>query len=324
MNGKLGTLLAARGVAILDGGLATELAYRGYDLDDPLWSAALLLREPDAIAAVHTDYLEAGADIIIAASYQASYAGLAARGLDRDHADAIFDHAMDLARHARDTWLASTDQGTPTPLVAASIGPYGATLADGSEYTGEYGPVTEDALVEFHRPRLQRLAARADVLACETIPSRVEVAALARVLAEVLPSHPGLSAWISCSCRDDRHVAHGEPIEDALASALSVPGVEAVGINCTAPDRVEPLVRRVAAIAGELAIVAYPNAGETWNAAAHAWDGDATDPEAFCALARTWVEAGATIVGGCCRTGPSHIAALRRRLAPRLPRSRAT
>ncbi len=308
MTGRLSRLLADGTVARLDGGLATELSRRGHDLDDPLWSAKLLLSDPEAVAAVHTDYLHAGADIIVSASYQASYQGLAERGLSSAQADEVFDRATRLAIDARDRFVSRT-RPDRRPLVATSVGPYGATRADGSEYTGAYG-LSVAELVAFHGPRLRRLAANAEFLACETIPSADEVAALAAVLAEVVPVGSPLQAWVSVSCRDDTRVCHGEPIEEALAPALALPQVAAVGVNCTHPDHVEGLVRRLAAVAGDRAIVVYPNAGEGWDAQRHTWSGSPTTPADYAEMSRRWVAAGSRIVGGCCRTTPRHIAAL--------------
>lgn len=311
---SLADRLATQPVVWLDGGLASELERRGHDLDDPLWSAALLLSRPDAIAGVHTAYLEAGADVLITASYQASDEGLAARGLSPTEIDAVYERATSLAVQTRDAFAAAHSDRAPA-LVAASIGPYGATRADGSEYRGDYD-LDRDALVEFHRRRMRRLAHGADVLACETIPCAAEIEALAVVLAEVLPEHHRLQAWVSMSCRDAAHTSAGEPIEDALAPVLSVPGVVAVGINCTAPRHVTSLVQRIGAIVKDQAIVAYPNAGEHWHAEDHRWSGDGTEPASLAALAGEWIAHGARLVGGCCRTGPEHIAAMRSRHDP--------
>jgi len=306
---RLSDRLAAQDVLWLDGGLASELERRGHDLDDPLWSAALLLSSPDAIAQVHTAYLQAGADVLVTASYQASDEGLRRRGLSPDQIDAVYDRSTALAKRARDAFARANPQRPPA-LVAASIGPYGAARADGSEYRGDYD-VGRDALVAFHRRRMHRLAHDADVLACETIPCAVEVEALAVALGEVLPRHPGLQAWVSMSCRDDAHTSAGEPIEDAIAPALSVPGVAAIGVNCTAPQHIARLVARLVGMAGDRAVVVYPNAGEQWDAEAHRWSGDGTRPAPLSALANEWIALGARLVGGCCRTGPEHIAALR-------------
>lgn len=297
----LAPFLEGDGVLVLDGGLATLLQARGHDLDDPLWSARLLLDDPAAIEAVHDAYLAAGADVATAASYQASLPGLRARGLSDDEARAVLRRAMELARRACDRAAAARDPGRPRPLAVASLGAYGAFLADGSEYRGDYA--ADDATLRaYHAERLQVLAPLADLVACETIPCLRE----AECLAQVLASSP-VPAWVSFQCKDDAHVAHGEPIERCVAAVAGVPTVAAVGINCCAPWHVEALVRRIRA-ACSLPIVAYPNAGERY--ADGRWCGHAIEPAALGRLAARWHAAGARIIGGCCRTGPAHVAAL--------------
>jgi len=303
----LDPFLADDGVMVLDGGLATELQARGHDLDDPLWSARLLLDDPAAIEAVHDAYLDAGADVATAASYQASRPGLLARGLSDEEARATLRRAIELARRACDR-AAARRPARPRPLAVASLGAYGAFLADGSEYRGDYA--ADDAAIEaYHRERLDVLAPLADLVACETIPCLREAECLARVLA----ASP-VPAWVSFQCRDDAHVAHGEPIERCVGALAHVPTVVAVGINCCAPWQVEGLVRRIRA-ACSLPIVAYPNAGERY--ADGGWCGDRISPAELARLAARWHAAGARILGGCCRTGPAHIEALQR-LRPEL------
>ncbi len=283
---------------VLDGGLATELERRGADLSDELWSARLLLDNPEAIVEVHRAYVDAGADVVISGSYQASFDGFTARGLDRAAASGLMRRSVELAR------AAMADAGRPV-LVAASIGPYGAVLADGSEYTGSYGLGEASAAIaklrEFHRPRAEVLAsAEPDLLAIETIPSIQET----KALAEVVPSL-GVPAWISFSCGDDEHLNDGTPLADAVALATSIAGVAAVGVNCTPPAHV-PSLLRIAAAHTSLPLVAYPNRGATWNAATRSWTGDAV-PDGFGPLARRLREAGARAIGGCCGTRPADI-----------------
>lgn len=299
-------------VLILDGAMATELERRGCDLRDPLWSAKVLLENPELIRAVHADYFAAGADVAITASYQASFEGLARRGLDRAQAAELMARSVLLAAEARDAFWADPARraGRPRPLVAASVGPYGAILHDGSEYRGDYG-LSEDELVAFHRPRLAALAAAgADLLACETIPSLEE----ARALARLLPEFPGVWAWVSFSCRDGAHTCHGEPIADCAALLDAHPQVVAVGVNCTAPQHIGALV---AAIRGATAkpIVVYPNSGEAWRAETGTWEGEASCAD-FAQQALGWRAAGASLIGGCCRTTPAHIAELAAALRP--------
>jgi homocysteine S-methyltransferase len=258
---------------LLDGGLATELERRGYDLADPLWSARALLTAPEAIQQLHADYLTAGADIIIAASYQATIPGFMARGLDETAARALIQQAVQIAIAARDQfWRTASGAGGMRPLVAASVGPYGAYLADGSEYDGRYG-LTEEALYQFHRERWRLLAAtEADLLACETIPSYLEARALARLLAET----PGRSAWFAFSCGDGRHLHDGTPIRECAAFLDGVKGVAAVGVNCTPPEHIVSLIGEIRAVSRK-PIVVYPNSGERYDGAGKCWLGEPAD-----------------------------------------------
>ncbi|ADH66335.1 MULTISPECIES: homocysteine S-methyltransferase [Nocardiopsis] len=287
---------------VLDGGLATRLEAYGRDLGGGLWSARLLAEEPDLVRRVHRDYFEAGADVAIAAGYQASVPALTARGATESEALALIARSVELARAERDAFGSG--------LVAAGVGPYGAARADGSEYTGDYD-LDEEGLYAWHRERWRVLAdSGADLLACETVPSAAEARALARLLAET----PGARAWISFSCRDGERVSDGTPLREAAAglAPLHADGrLVAVGVNCTAPRHVPALVRAVAACG--LPAVAYPNSGEEWDAARGRWTGTA-EPEEFGRAAVGWYEAGAVLVGGCCRTGPEHVRSVRAHL----------
>ena len=281
---------------LLDGGLATALEDHGHDLSDPLWSARVLLDDPDAVVAAHQRFVAAGAEILTTATYQASMPGLAARGLDISQSLAVLRRATALARRVA--------QAAPHRVfVAASAGPYGAWLADGSEYRGDYS-VEQDALVEFHRQRLAGFVG-ADVVAFETVPCAREVAAIVEAC-DALP--PGLGAWVSLSCRDDAHTADGAPIEHSVRAATRSPRVLAVGVNCGAPEDVSGLLRRIAATT-ERPLVAYPNAGRRYRGGA--WHGDPITPARFAELTRTWVDAGARVVGGCCQIGCTHLSACR-------------
>lgn len=281
----------ATGPVVLDGGLATLLEAHGHDLTSDLWSARLLRDNPGAVVAAHAEYFAAGAQVATTASYQASFAGFAGLGLDAAGAARLMVASVDLARRAR-------DEAAPDGWVAASIGPYGAVLADGSEYRGDYG-LSVSELRAFHRPRLEVLASAApDVLALETIPCLAEAEAL---LAEV--EALGVPAWLSVTCAGGR-LRSGESVAEAFAMAADVHAVVAVGLNCSAPDEV---VRVLAATQGVRPGIAYPNSGQSWDAVARAWVGEsAFDP----ALVRSWLDAGARLVGGCCRVGPADIAAL--------------
>jgi len=297
---------------ILDGALATELQRRGADLNDPLWSAKLLLAQPELIRAVHLDYFRAGADVATTASYQATFEGFAQRGLGADEAARLMRLSVQLALEARDAfWADAVGQfahvGRARPLVAASVGPYGAMLADGSEYRGHYA-IDEDALMAFHRPRLAVLAqAGADLLAVETIPCLAEARAVARLLRQEWPATP---AWISFSCADGVHNSQGELLADCVAALEGYAQIVAIGINCTAPQHIASLVARARARTAK-PIVVYPNAGETYDAVSKQWvpAGHAAHTP-FAEQALRWADAGACLIGGCCRTTPADIAAL--------------
>jgi homocysteine S-methyltransferase len=295
------------GVVILDGALATELERRGADLRDPLWSAKVLIENGDLIRQVHLDYFKAGADVATTASYQASLPGLVQRGLSRIQAVEVLRDSVRLAQDARAEFLEleTEKDDRPRPLVAASIGCYGATLHDGSEYRGDYG-LSLQQLIDWHRPRFEVLATIGpDLLACETIPTLVEAEALVRLLEE----SPFTSAWISFSCRDERHLSHGETFAEAVRLVESSANVIAVGVNCTPPRFVAPLLQTVAGRTSKPLIV-YPNSGESWDAQRRCWiaGGDAVEwPQA----ARSWHRAGARLIGGCCRTTPETIRSLR-------------
>ena len=294
------------GVVILDGALATELERRGADLHDALWSARLLLDDPGLIRQVQRDYFAAGADVATTASYQASLPGLQQRGLSRAEANEVLRRSVRLAQEARDDfWQSGPSADRLRPLVAASIGCYGAFLHDGSEYRGDY-ELSVRELIDWHRPRLDLLAASgADVLACETIPCLAEAEALVRLL-ETLP---GVPAWISFSCRDDVHLCHGETLAEAIALVTACANVLAAGVNCTAPRHVVALLRSAAA-STDKPLVAYPNSGEAWDAVRRCWIAG-SDGQDWGPAARAWHAAGARLIGGCCRTTPATIRAMR-------------
>lgn len=281
------------GVLISDGGLATELEARGHDLSDDLWSARLLAEAPDEIVAVHEAFFRAGAHIATTASYQASFEGFAAQGIDRVEAERLMRRSVELARSARGAASAPA-------WVAASVGPYGAMLAHGEEYVGRYG-LSVAELAAWHRPRLEVLtAADPDVLALETIPDSDEAEALVGLVGE-----QDIPAWLSYTIAGDRTRA-GQPLEEAFAVAADVPQIVAVGVNCCAPADVLGAVLTARRVTGKPVIV-YPNSGEVWDGANRVWVGT---PGMDTGLAAEWVAAGARIVGGCCRVRPDDIAAM--------------
>ncbi|SFS67917.1 homocysteine S-methyltransferase [Saccharopolyspora flava] len=278
---------------VLDGGLATELEAMGHELADALWSARLLTDAPEEIVAAHAAFYRAGADVATTASYQASFEGFAERGLDRSAAERLMRRSVELAR------LAGEVEPGERRWVAASVGPYGATLADGSEYRGDYG-LTKQQLREFHLPRLETLVSAApDILALETVPEVSE----AEVLVEAVEGL-GVPAWLSFTVEGDR-TRGGQPLSEAFALAES-DAISAIGINCSDPEDVLPALEIARAATGK-PLVAYPNSGEGWDAEHHAWTGDARlSPR----QARRWRDAGAMLVGGCCRVRPEDITAV--------------
>ncbi len=288
------------GVHVIDGGLASELESLGARIDTPLWSAQVLEDEPEKLLAVHRAYIEAGAQCIATCSYQVSRMGYVEVGLTAEQADAALLRSVRLARS-----VVAEFPGRRV-LVAGSLGPYGAALHNGGEYHGNYDCSYGD-LVRFHRERIEIFACangdeRPDLLAFETFPSFDE----ARAVGEALAPWPQLQAWFSFSCRDEKHVSHGERVADCAALVASFPQTAAIGVNCVAPKWIPLLIAELRSASG-LPVMVYPNSGEGWDAANRCWTG-VTDPAGFGAQAAEWFRAGAQIVGGCCRTGSAHIA----------------
>jgi homocysteine S-methyltransferase len=301
-----------QGAILLDGGLATSLEALGYPLDHELWSAKILLDAPDAVRRVHTDFLQAGADCITTATYQASIPGFTAHGLTPDRALEVLDRAVGLAIEARDAFWSDAEnlEQRLQPLVAASVGPYGAFLADGSEYTGRYG-LSDDELLDFHEGRWRILSASAaDLIGCETIPSLQE----AEVLLELLRRTPDRWAWMSFTCRDGLHLSDGSPL--AMVARICDAGsrVAAVGVNCTPPELISELISVIRNATGK-PIIVYPNAGGRYEAEGKTWEGDAPRRD-WPALAAEWRDLGASVIGGCCRVSPADIVRIRSRLLP--------
>ncbi|MEQ1904089.1 MAG: homocysteine S-methyltransferase [Pirellulaceae bacterium] len=308
---QFNSLFERVGVVVLDGGLATELERQGHDLNHELWSARLLLTDPGAIRNAHKTYLEAGAMCITTASYQASIPGLVAAGIPEAQARKLLRDSVSIAQGAVADFIGRPcGQGEiDRPIVAASIGPYGAFLADGSEYRGHYG-ISLDELRNFHAERLDVICqAQTDLLACETIPSAQE----AEVLRDLLVESTDAMAWVSFSCVDGEHICDGTPIKECAALFENCQQVFAIGVNCTAPRYVRSLIEKIRAAAPTKRVVVYPNSGQVYNAQGRTWTGLSTAAD-FGELAKEWLDAGATLIGGCCQTGPAHIRAIREAL----------
>jgi len=279
---------------IIDGGLSNVLEAQGFDLTHKLWSAKLLKSHPDAITKAHLTYLKAGAQCIITSSYQATIQGFVEEGYDEKTAKALLLKTVNLAEKAVEEYLMITKNDF-RPFIAASIGPYGAYLADGSEYRGDYG-VTDEVLQAFHLERIELLnKTNADFFACETIPSFQE----AKILAE-----------ISFSCKDGSHINDGTKMADCATLFQDHPNVFAIGVNCTEPKYITSLIKIIKEKAPSKRIVIYPNAGMVYDAISKTWSGTSS-PDSFVARTKEWVALGADIIGGCCQIGPSHINRIR-------------
>ena len=286
-------------IHVLDGGLASELEYLGVDINGPLWSARALEEAPDQIVAVHCAYIDAGAQIVETASYQVSRMGYTEAGLDPTRADSALLRSVSLARRAAGLY------SNRRILIAASLGPYGAALHNGAEYHGNYN-CTFGELIEFHRQRIDVLASAPpsecpDLLAFETLPSLAE----AEAILHALVGQPELAVWLSFTCRDGQRVAHGELLRECARVVAARPQVVAIGINCTHPAHVSPLIAEVRAVSDQ-PIIVYPNSGEGWDAQRRCWTGFSSS-RPYRGQAKEWFADGAQIVGGCCRTRPADI-----------------
>ncbi|CAA7399187.1 unnamed protein product [Spirodela intermedia] len=313
------------GCAIIDGGLATELEANGADLNDPLWSAKCLIASPELIRKVHLDYLEAGADILITASYQATIQGFQSKGFSIEQSEALLRKSVTVACEAREifykkyTSSSCNSSSTAVPfkkrpiLIAASIGSYGAYLADGSEYSGEYGDaITLKSLKDFHGRRVQILAeSGADLLAFETIPNKLECQAYAELLEE---NDIRIPAWFAFNSKDGINVVSGDSIPECISIAEQCTKVVAVGINCTPPRFIHGLLLSIQKVTTK-PILIYPNSGETYDPDAKEWvETSGESDEDFVSHVMKWCEDGACLIGGCCRTTPNTIRAISRAL----------
>ena len=290
-------------IIILDGALATELEKRGCNINDSLWSAKILAENPEVIKQVHYDYFNSGADCAITSSYQATVEGFTKRGFSDLEARELIKKSVEIAIEARNEFWKNLNNkdNRPYPLVAASIGPYGAYLADGSEYRGDY-KVTEKELMDFHRERIQILVqSGADILACETIPSFME----AKVIAKLLEEFKDVYCWISFSCKNDSQISDGTLISDCAKVLGNYDQVAAIGINCTAPKYVSSLINEIKNNTKK-PIVVYPNSGEEYDAGLKKWNGH-SEGKCYGNDTKVWYENGARLIGGCCRTTPEDI-----------------
>jgi homocysteine S-methyltransferase len=301
MDNPFAPWLHAGRTVILDGGLGTELERRGHRDLGRLWSSALVETNPSALREVHRDFLAAGADVIATATYQASMPTLLECGHNRQSAAKVLRDAVQLAINERDAHAS-------TALVAASIGPFGAHLADGSEYTGGYH-LSENDLYAFQSERWHILAdTAADILACETMPSMADVRAVVRLLHET----PDRWAWISLMCRDASHLADGTPLSEVFAILNDTPNLAAVGANCI-PPAIAPAIMDTFQYSTSLPLMVYPNASNAWDMKM-GQKLDELSAADFASESASWKTHGAQIIGGCCKTTPEHVRALARSL----------
>lgn len=287
---------------IIDGALASELQRRGCDLNDSLWSAKVLIEHPDLIRQVHYDYFKAGADCATTASYQASPLGFAKKGISLDESIRLIKKSVELAQQAKEQYLDQIGKNKPL-FIAGSVGPYGAYLADGSEYTGNY-QLSEDEFIEFHQIRIQALIdAKADILACETLPNFAEIKALVKVLKQ----YPSMTAWFSFTLKDANHLSDGTSLKEVIDYLNNVDQVVSVGINCIALEEVTAALTVLQTLTRKPLIV-YPNSGEQYDPTTKQWHKNHQHNCTFKNQLPTWLKLGAKLIGGCCQTTPKDIA----------------
>ncbi|CAO2656153.1 Nn.00g049560.m01.CDS01 [Neocucurbitaria sp. VM-36] len=332
---RISTDFVSGSPVILDGALATYLESLGADISGALWSADILVQKPSLIKQTHLDYYRAGANVAITASYQASIAGLTKHlDLSEKEAGNIIKKSVQLAQEARDEYVAETLAALSTEeidkievnggsradyeqsirsrlFIAGSVGPYGAFLADGSEYRGDYS-LPSDGMKAFHRGRIQALVdAGVDVLACETIPSKSEAEALVDLLSTEFPD---VEAWFSFTLRDSAHVSDGTPLTEIATLLDGVKQAVAVGFNCVPDDLALNALKTLSPLVGGMPLIVYPNSGEQWNARAREWEGERTEGSMLAEKTMEWWKAGARLIGGCCRTTPNDIHVMKKAL----------
>ena len=296
---------------ILDGALGTQIQQNGYDANDSLWSAKYLSENPEVIKEVHLQYLSSGADCIITSSYQASIEGFVQKGLSEEKAIELIKSSIFLAKEVRDDfWLENKSEDRFKPLVAASIGPYGAYLADGSEYSGDYA-ISDEELRAFHKRRLEIIIeTKPDLLAVETIPSFKE----AKIIVELLKEYEDIESWVTFSAKDETYTNAGDNIVECMKYLETQKHICAVGVNCTAPQYILTIIENTKNVCSK-PIVVYPNGGSKYNPITKVWEKGDISADEFAKMAYLWYQKGAAIIGGCCETGPEEIKAIRKCLS---------
>lgn len=303
MKATLEDVLRKERIMVIDGSMSTALEQLGADLGTDLWTAMTLARQPQLVRQVHIDYFRAGADCGITCSYQATIPGLMRHGFTQEAAEEVIASAVSIFLEAREAWWNEEGEaaGRAYPLCLAGIGPYGAYLANGAEYTGQYG-VSDRFLYDFHRRRMELLwKAGADLLLIETQPSLREALIEAQIAEEL-----GADYWISFSCRDRERICEGDLIRDC-AAALSggYPHLKMIGVNCSRPEHITGLIREIRR-GCDLPVGVYPNSGEIYDPGTKKWASTVSGTD-FGAWALDYMKAGAVAVGGCCTTAVRHI-----------------
>ena len=300
-NNPIKPLLEQKKHMIIDGALASELQRRGCDLNDSLWSAKVLIEQPELIQQVHYDYFVAGADCAITASYQATPMGFAPKGIELEESIKLIKTSVKLAQQAKMQYLNDIKQDKAL-LIAGSVGPYGAYLANGSEYTGDY-QLSESEFIAFHKDRVAALIdAGVDILACETMPSFLEIKALAKLIQQF----PMVNCWFSLTLKDQKHISDGTPLTEVIEYLNSIEQIVSVGINCIALEKVTPALEVLSKLTSKPLIV-YPNSGEEYDPTTKQWHKNHHHNCTFANQLDTWIKLGAKLIGGCCQTTPEDI-----------------
>ena len=300
-NNPIKLILEQKKYMIIDGALASELQRRGCDLNDSLWSAKVLIEQPELIQQVHYDYFKAGADCAITASYQATPMGFAQKGIELEESIKLIKTSVKLAQQAKMQYLNDIKQDKAL-LIAGSVGPYGAYLANGSEYTGDY-QLSESEFIAFHKDRVAALIdAGVDILACETMPSFLEIKALAKLIQQF----PMVNCWFSLTLKDQKHISDGTPLTEVIEYLNSIEQIVSVGINCIALEKVTPALEVLSKLTSKPLIV-YPNSGEQYDPTTKQWHKNHHHNCTFANQLDTWIKLGAKLIGGCCQTTPEDI-----------------
>ncbi|RXJ88023.1 homocysteine S-methyltransferase [Arcobacter sp. CECT 8985] len=304
-------ILKTQKAVILDGALGTQIQKNGYDVNDKLWSAKYLDENIEVISQVHRQYLEAGADCIITSSYQASIEGFIQKGFTSQRAKELIKKSIEIAKETVDEfWQNTQNKNTRIkPIVAASIGPYGAYLADGSEYSGDY-KISKESLKEFHKKRLEIIIIKTnpDILAIETIPSFYEASVICDLLEELDCKIP---AWVTFSAKDGFKTNANDDIKKCMSYLQNHKFIHALGVNCTAPQYILKLIKNIKEVSTK-PIVIYPNGGSRYNPITKEWEKGELSSKEFSKLAYLWYEKGARVIGGCCETTPDEISEIRK------------